>query len=352
MANKEIKTNWQRSKNYWEPIFKPEEDNKYEYWQVKEAKFNTTKWKKNIWIDISEFKEIDKKLKYRLNDFTFENVDFEGTIDKKIKFENCTFISCSFRHTEWKNIKFYKCKFNQVSLSMSKFIYCEFRDCDFKKIGISGNETKFIDIYIRPKTFISAAYTNLDEYILKENSTDPLHQKYRLAYTKSKIARMLLRMKPIRADIDVYAEAKKTARMSESIYYIYRNYYNSVTNSFFNKFIPLLKLALSIVELIITYLFGKASGWGLKIGRTAVVGFLFISLFSLYYHLFGIDTNGYFYCFLRSLEYWFFIGYTKYPFKDLIFRDQIIIFFNSFLGMMWFGTLIPVILEKLGKSDE
>lgn len=348
LTEQKKKTNRQRTSNYWEPIYKPEADNAFEYWQVKQHKLNDTTGKKNVWIKIDDFQDSI----YRVEDFTFENVDFEGTLNKRLKFLRCKFINCSFRYTTWTHVKFNDCLFSRVSFTISKFNYCEFRDCKYEKIGLSGNETQFKDVFIEPDKFVKAAYTNTNENVLKENGTSVKYQKYRLEYSKSKFARMLLRMKPIRADIDSYSKAKMTARITENIFYIKKYYHDFTINTYVFKILPLLRFILSIIELVVTYLFGIASGWGLKFSRMFIVGLFLTLYFGIYYKLIFFYNQSFIECYLRSLEYWFFVGYTKYPFGKTLSDHQIIVFINSLLGIFWYSILIPVILEKLGKSDE
>ena len=344
------KTNIQRDKNFWEPIYAPENDNSFRKWTVNDDELNTTSGKKNVWIDIADFIKLKKNI---IENFTFTDIDFEGIVFKeRLKFLKCKFISCSFRNSEWDSVKFTDCEFTRTSFSISKFTNCEFRKCKYKEIGISGNETKFDNVYIEPKKFINAAYTNTDEKVLFELKINPLYQIYRLENTKTAVARMLLQMKPIRNDIDTYATAKKIARTSEIFYYIKKNLYEIKINRFFCKINPLLKLMTNYIEFLFTYSIGWLSGWGLKVGRTLSIGFIVTLFFGAYYYFFTFKDNELIDCYLRSLEYWFLVGYTKYDFENVSIINQYIIFMNSLLGMFWFGTLLPVILEKLGKSDE
>lgn len=348
--NKEKKVNIQREKNFWEPIYQPEKDNVFEKWHINDKEINITTGKKNVWIDISDFSKISKK---EILNFKFENIDFEGTLSgKDLRIKNCNFILCSFRNSNWSNIKFTNCNFTQTSFSLSTFKNCEFRNCNYSKIGISGNETKFDNVYIEPQNFINSAYTNTDKNVLKEFKRNLYYQKYRLENTKTIVARMLLQMKPIRNEIDIYAIAKKVARTTEIYYYMKKNIFNISTNKIFKKLFYIVKLVINIIELLFTLSIGWLSGWGLKIGRTILIGFIITIIFSLYYKIVIFNKLNYFNCYLRSLEYWFLVGYTKYSFDDIPMFNQIIIFMNSLFGMFWFGTLLPVILEKLGKSDE
>jgi hypothetical protein len=306
---------------------------------------------KNLLYQIDDFGRLEAK---HFVGFSFEKVDFMGEFnDEYLAFTDCQFTNCAFYKCTWKNVKFQKCVFNKTSFSIARFENCQFRDCTFEKISISGNEMKFFNTYIEPYKFISAAYTNIDPKVLKEQNVDPKHQAYRLEGTKSSAARMLLQMRPIRNKIDTFMEAKHIARKCESFSHIKKGYYDfQCRDSIWSGLRGLLSLPLYYIEYLFILAVGWLSGWGLKIGRTFLIGFLVTIGFAFYYNYFLFETDSFIKNYLKSLEYWFLFGYTKYDLKNVTFPNQLIIFLNSLLGLFWFGTILPVLLEKMGKDNE
>jgi hypothetical protein len=347
----EIKENPQRSNNFWETIYSPEVDHKYEKWNIADEKNNKVTGIIEVWVQIND---IEKMEKGRFKGFKFERTDFIGELEKKhFVFTECQFIQCAFYKCVWKNVKFQKCSFEKTSFSISQFEDCEFRDCHFKEISISSNEMKLINVYIEPFKFISAAYTNLDVNTLREEGVDPEYQAYRLEGTKASVARMLLQMRPIRNNIDTFMEAKHIARRCESFHLIKKGFFDVTKGEDFKtKLKGLVKIPLYFIEYFIIFAIGWLSGWGLKIGRTFLIGFLCTICFSLYYNFFLFKSDSFIGNYLKSLEYWFLFGYTKYSMTNIPFLDQLIIFMNSFLGLFWFATVLPVLLEKMGKDNE
>ena len=343
--------NPQRSLNFWEPIYSPEQDNQYEEWKITDQDIATITGKKNSYIDLCSFKVLNTS---RLVNFNFQCIDFIGELnDKYFVFTECIFDRCAFYKSTWKNIKFQKCSFDRTSFSLAKFEDCDFRDCSFSNISISGNEMEFINTYIEPYKFISAAYTNLDRDTLKEKNIDPKYQSYRLEGTKSSVARMLLQMRPIRNKIDDFMAAKHIARKCESFFLIKKGLYDlSSGGTIGSKLSGFISTPLFFIEYLFVLSIGWLSGWGLKIGRTLLIGFICTIGFSIYYKYKIFVTNTFAENYLKSLEYWFLFGYTKYDLKEIGFLDQLIIFSNSLLGLIWFGTILPVLLEKMGKDNE
>lgn len=75
-------------------------------------------------------------------------------------------------------------------------------------------------------------------------------------------------------------------------------------------------------------------------------------IFSFIYKYFIFESELYIQQLLKSFEYWFLIGYTKYSFSNLNIYQQLVIFFNSFLGLIWYASLIPIIFNKMSKDDK
>ena len=99
-------------------------------------------------------------------------------------------------------------------------------------------------------------------------------------------------------------------------------------------------------------IFGWLTGWGHKIGKTVFIGIIGITLFSFIYKYWFFENDTYIQNLLKSCEYWFLVGYTKYTFNDLNICKQFIIFCNSFLGLLWYASLIPIIFNKMSKNDK
>jgi hypothetical protein len=345
-----IKENPQRAKNFWEPIYSPENDNKYQKWEISDENIGTITGKKKSWVQIDDFAKVKTK---RIRDFKFDYVDFIGNFDDSyMTFNECTFTCCSFYRSSWKNIKFRDCMFQNTSFSISKFENCEFRDCKFNNISISGNEMKFINSYIEPQHFIAAATTNLDPDILHEQNVLPEYQSYRLEKTKSSVARMLLQMKPIKNDIDTYVQAKRIARKSESFFQIKKHFYEIKAGKLKAKFFGVIGILLCFIEFLFISTIGWLSGWGLKTGRALILGLICTILFALYYHFYLFQPDSFVKSYLRGLEYWFLFGYTRYDISSLSLINKIVVFLNSLLGLFWFATILPVLIEKMGKENE
>ena len=343
-------TNPQRSSNFWEIIYSPNENNSYEKWEITDCDINTTIGKKNTWVDIGEFEKITTK---HIKRFNFDHVDFKGEFKSSyMTFNECEFKSCSFYRSSWKNVKFRNCFFQETSFSISRFENCEFRDCKFKDISISGNEMKFINTYIEPHRFITAAKTNLDRKVLKQEDVKAEYQIFKLEKTKSTAARMLLKMKPIKNDIDTFMHAKRITRKSESFFLIKKNYHDVLFGSIMAKVFGLIRMALYFIEYLFIFAIGWLNGWGLKAGKSIVLGFLCTIVFSLYYYLHLFKHESFAICYLRELEYWFLFGYTMHDVSEISLIGKTVIFLNSLLGLFWFATILPVLIEKMGKENE
>ncbi len=343
--------NTQRKTNYWEPVYNPSQNDLIEKILCKNDFDETTGWKELI-IDLKSF--LDLYSKY--DNYTFNTVDFSGTLEpektKSISFSNCTFQNVSFSGTIFKNIKFQKCKFDKTTFSLSTFESCEFRDCQYIDIGISGNTTIFNDCYIDSKKLLDNAYLNEDKNLLKEKNTTPLYQKYRHIKTKSVIARKIMSMPPVMNDLSMLIQSISVARNYETKASIYGNLNHIMTESFWSKIPYILSVFFPILEWIIINIFGWLTGWGYKIGKTTFIGIFGIVIFSLIYNLYVFEDKSYIENLLKSFEYWFLIGYTKYSFQDLSIYTQLIIFCNAFFGSIWFASLIPVVFNKMSKDDK
>lgn len=342
-----MKSNPQRTQNFWEPIYAPEKDNEFEQFEITEDEIRSGMGRKKKWISVADFERIES---WKVKEFTFTEIDFEGNYGgQKLAFDDCVFEMCSFRNTRWENTKFRNCKFKLTTFSLAEFSQCEFRNCTYEKIGISGNETKFSEVFIEPSRFISAAYTNTDPNVLSENGTSPAYQKYRLEGTKAAVARALLNMQPIHRDIEALTSAKRIARMSEGRY---RTRSAQIDFSTGSRWRGAIRFASYFSEHLLVSMFGWLSGWGLKAGRLILIGLLMVSLFLGYYQISGFPTSSLIENLIRTMEYWFLFGYTKYDLQELPAHIHAVVFLNGFAGLVWFGTMLPVVLEKMSSGDE
>lgn len=289
-------------------------------------------------------------------EYTFREVDFCDLLELEkpdtISFEKCEFKKVSFSKTIFKNVNFKECKFIETTFSLSTFIDCEFRDCEFKKIGISGNTTIFQNCYIDPEKLLHNVYVNEDKELLKEKGTTPFYQNYRSIKTRSEIARKIMTMRPVVNDLSMLITSIKVARNYETKSSIRGAFYHILTETFFKKVKYIFGFLFSIVEIIIINIFGWLTGWGYKIGKTSCLGGIGIVIFSLLYSFILFPDASYFNNLLKSIEYWFLIGYTKYPFADLSLWKQWTVFLNSFFGSLWFASLIPVVFNKMSRDDK
>lgn len=307
-------------------------------------------WKESI-IQLKSFKS---KQKYK--EYTFDTVDFLGKLEPEetgtITFTECTFKNVSFIGTTLKNIRFQKCKFLKTTFSLSTFYNCEFRNCKYEDIGISGNTTTFDNCYIDSEKLLKNTFLNQDKILLKKYNTTPLYQKFKHFESKSTLSRKIMSMSPIVNDLPMLIKSISVARNYEANASIYKNIYYFTKEPVIKKILYISYLLLAILEKIVINAFGLATGWGYRIGRSTFLGISGIIIFSLIYKYFIFKELSYIEVLLRSFEYWFLIGYTKYTFDCLDIYDQLIIFTNAFIGLFWFASLIPVIFNKMSNHEK
>lgn len=344
-----IQINPQRSTNFWEPIYDPNEK-EYKLCAIPPEDFDHIPA-----IDRYVINWEYLSTKTFLEDKTFTRIDFIGNIDgdKLTKtFRNCQFVLCSFRSSEIKNIKFSNCNFDRTTFSLARFINCEFRNCQFHNIGISGNATQLENIYIDPEELLKNLYLCKDKDLLKERKTNIQFQKMMQMKTKSVIARKILTMKPVKADIDMLIRAIRSSRKYETKSKLAESLYNLKTQNFIQKWKHLLNFVYYILELPVLCFFGWLSGWGQKAGKTVLFGICGIFLFALFYAFIGYPKSTNSDSLMKSIEYTLLFGYTKYPFVNNNRLTNTVVLINAIFGMLWYASLIPIIINKLGKDDE
>jgi len=343
--------NPQRQKNYWEPIYEPDA-REYIEWQATGEDLRHTKGIKKLIVNLETIKESQFT---HLSEFTFENIDFTGSLDgeqRKFTFRKCIFRKCSFRGAIFINIKFTACEFDYTTFALGYFRDCEFRNCTYNQIGVSGNSMTLENCYIDPELFLKNLYLNANSDVLDENHTSLQYQKFQQAKTKAVIARKLTEMQPIKNDIEFHILSIETARKHEVLAYFDESFYNLFYGKDKAKIKNLFNLIFSFLEYPIIMLFGWISGWGYKIGKTIFLGIFCISIFAIINNALIFQSDSISASLLKTLEYWLIFGYTKYDFTLIPKNFQWLIFLNSFLGMIWFAAIIPIIINKLGKSNE
>lgn len=159
-------------------------------------------------------------------------------------------------------------------------------------------------------------------------------------------------MSPVRNDLSMLIRTISIARNYETKASILEECHNLTIKSRLSIIPHLFSFIFFILEFMIINLFGWLTGWGHKIGKTAFIGISCIIIFSFIYRYFVFENELYIQQLLKSFEYWFLIGYTKYPTNDLSIYQHLVIFCNSFLGLLWYASLIPIIFNKMSKDDK
>jgi hypothetical protein len=347
------KINPQRSRNYWEPI--------YGHLNTKKmAEYNGILCdQKNISNCHLCIGMIDRINRHKVKEVQFKNIDFSGRrpIDKEIYkfyFDNCTFELCSFRGTIFDKISFRDCKFIKSAFAFSTFNNCEFRKCEFQSIGISGNTTIFTDTYIESYELLKAVYLNRNKQILKSNHTSLLRQKSQLEKTKMIIARKLTTMAPVRYDLEILPRSIKLARLQEIKFDIFDSIYKIVNEKkVLKKLSGVMKFVTSSVSYLTVLILGSMGGWGQELGRALLIGVVVVLAFScIYSNIIFQGSLSFTQALIRTFEYLFLFGYTKYSFTDVSAVGKLVIFSNSVFGMFWFAVMFPIIINKMRPDDD
>ena len=333
---------YHRLKNYWEPTY----DGKTEYsslsafnWAILFSSTGPNRSTCN-WGDYQDNHKLiaDKK---------FNICDFIGDLSN-ITFKDCDFKSCFWNRYEWKKIKFQNCKFEKCSFSFANFIECQFFKCTFCDIGMSGNETVFIDCIIDSKKLIASAYTNTEAKVLRVHEKSQFGQKARLEKTKSEVAQKLYRLN--NKFSEYYYSSIEVAVLQEIKARIFMRFYDN------NKFIywcykPLLLIltVVDVFELIIMFLSGKFFGWGESFFKCVFSGLFIVALFGGDYHYIKYPNHDWFDSFLRAFDITVIAGYSKYGTKDMP-PVGIAELLNLGFGIFWYSIAIPAITNKLTRT--
>ncbi|MBQ7696187.1 MAG: pentapeptide repeat-containing protein [Lentisphaeria bacterium] len=245
---------YHRTCNYWEPTY----DGKTSRQDL--ATFN---WS-NLFTGSGPYKDICDWSKYQgdhklISDKKFHVCDFVGDLSN-ITFKDCEFKSCFWNRYQWRKIKFQNCRFESSSFSFANFIECQFIACSFCNIGLSGNETTFVDCIIDSQKLIASAYTNTDVRTLEVHCKTPFMQRARLSKTKSEIAQKLYRLNN-RFSEYYYSSIKVAVLQEIKARILMRFYDNTLIKWFYNPFL-LIFTVVDVVELVTMYVSGEIFGWG------------------------------------------------------------------------------------------
>ncbi len=344
---------YHRTDNYWEPTF----DGKTQYgylsafnWEnlfsnngpLKQIcnweKFDPSKHSSTTRSSYGKRQKIkiSKRPNRRLIEKTFYICDFVGNLSD-ITFTKCVFKSCYWNRCTWKNVKFQECIFERTSFSFARFEDCQFRDCNFLQIGISGNETRFVNCTIDPQKLINAAYTNTDEQILSKYGKTPAEQLMYLEESKAKLAKQINLHNNSYSEffysgIKVATLQAIKARMAKRKYAI----------KWYDIFI-MMRIVGDYLEYLLWSILGALNGWGEKTIRVLVFGLLLVLLFAFIYRFSNISpTFGK--AFIRSFDISIVAGYSK------ICNVSWLELLNLVLGMIWYSIAIPTVINKLTRT--
>lgn len=344
-------SNFKRQKNYWEPVYAPEDSSK----PLIEFDWNTVNYPsvKKVQCRAETLSAKTAQFRrYNIKSVEFNTCDFDGDFDfNKLTFIKCRFINCDFRSSKWTDAKFSDCHFEKTSLSTSKFVDCQFNNCTWKSIGISSNEMHISGTRIsNPHDFIQAAYTNTDANVLSQFSTSPSYQSYRLEGTKAKVARAVLTSIQDHGDDDAFFDGVKAyitqhliAKIADKKYY--RTQTSSVLEWIKNAAIEsALRLELAIVSLS-----GWINGWGGKLGRALVAGLALMIIFWAFYGTSGF-VPGVLQSGLAAVEITLLVGYTKYASLEAPISVQIAFAANMVFGLWWYTVFVPTIVNRVSRS--
>lgn len=281
----------------------------------------------------------------------FNTCDFAGKFEfARVTFRNCVFDACDFGRSVWPNAKFSDCSFNRCSFSTVNFGDVQFLNCSWAQTGMSAEEMKFDRVLVtNPAEFIGSAYTNLDETLLLQKSTNKHYQEFRLEHTKVKVARSILVSVEQLGDDEAFYEAVMTLTRQVCVAKITdAKYFRRISENYWAKLKwALLSLVLPTEWAILSFS-GKINGWGGKVGRAGACGVAIIFLFSLIYLATG-SACGVGEAILTGLEVTLLVGFTKYTTQMIPFVEQVIYAVNMVLGLWWYAVFVPTVINRISK---
>jgi Pentapeptide repeats (9 copies) len=338
-----------RSKNFWEPTYEP---------------LRAPISQQCLWSTIPEmvgpFEKICKGedfssagsfQSHSLEEKTFKSIDFEGDFKRtrQFTFKKCCFEMCHFSGTTWTSVKFNGCVFKNCTFGVVTFSNCHFYDCIFERISITGVQTKFVKTVIDPALFVNSAFTNMNLEQLAQYNTTPDYQSMRLEQSKAKLAVNLSKMLKNIGDRDLFAKSIRTkilqnikANRVAALYSI------KTKNGIFSKIWNCTVYFFSFLESAFFTFVGNLNNWGTSFRRCVVSGGLIISFFSLLYFIQSHQISE---SIIKSTEITFLAGFTKYTTTQISIHSQLFMTFNMLVGVMWYGILVPTVLEYFNKDD-
>lgn len=348
-AQKEPRVRDKRAKNFWEPIYDPTNAGAFPYssWPQQDDKR-----REHVTLGNDAFSEAwDPDDKVVFSDITFLKCDFEGDFtDYTPTFKGCRFEHCDFGFSKWKRAKFKNCTFSACSLSIASFEECEFREGRFNQIGLSGNET-FLQgtTFTNPADFIAAAYTCLDDNVLRAKRQSLEYQRMRLEGTKATIARSLLHSSGNHGDEAVYYDCVKlyqnlsiTSRTMEARYKLSEKpgWDKSIAN-----LAGLLTLRL---EYFIINSVGWLNNWGASIAKPTLMGAFMIIAFSFLYWITSIKST-FLGALSASIDISLLVGFTKQASNSLPMGTKFAFTLNMILGLIWYSVLLPTVVNRISR---
>ena len=211
---------------------------------------------------------------------------------------------------------------------------------------MSGTETRISDTVVtNPEAFISAAYTNLDPDVLRQNNTNVSYQRMRLEQSKAKLARLLVSNLERHGDDKGYYEAIATyvdqGLISQLAEVRHKKF--SKKNPYWNS----LLIGLYQLERFIINLSGKMNGWGRTVARPALIGACLIGVFGLLYSQVGVESLP------RSLmaayDITLLVGYTKHATKNSPWLMELLYALNALLGLWWYAVFVPTVINRISR---
>lgn len=334
-----------RSQNYWEPIYTEEELPVFKEFDVEDTKHNTGSLHQTCNVE-----SLVEKLKV-LKKYDFTECDFHGVIkSEKFTFSHCKFIKSDLGRTTWKNVKFSNCAFTETTLTQATFENCQFIKCTWVSIGISGNETIFINCqFDNPDEFINAAYTNLNPALINKfpGAESVSYRLMRLEQTKLKVARNILKNIENAGDDESYYKALRTY-LNQSITYRESTIKNSLKQEKISlgTLFKFSQLILVKMERAILNISGYINNWGESLIRPALLGLLIVFIFGLIYRFYG-ESKTLMDGLIAGFDVTTLVGYTKH--SSISSEKDYLYLINVFLGLWWYAIFIPTVINRVSK---
>lgn len=344
--SKDYKPRTRRTKSFWEPIFDPLETDNFPScnWD-----FQHNGGPKHMTLCAEQLDGSSTKF----DKITFENCDFSGEFDfspREIVFKNCIFDRCDFGLSTWIGAKFRDCSFVLSSFTQTKWRACEFRSCKWDRIGISGNETEFLNTLItNPEEFISSAYTNTDYKALSSAKTTKFYQRMRLEVTKSTVARGLSRDYQAFGDEKTFYNSVKVSTIQSIKAKIFECLFEATQGkSLSQRALGFVGLPMAASEWLILQLIGFVNAWGASVARPSLIGALIVLSFASLYYWLGMPSD-YGGALIKSIEVTLLIGYTNHSSGAISACNHYLVLLNMIVGLLWYVVIIPTLVNRVSR---